>query len=100
MDSKTFIAALTKRSGRDRKAVELLLEGVAHAIDHHCGELDVVAIPGFGNFQAEKHDEQVVTDRCSGKMMLLPPEIELTFRPGTKLRSRIELADKQMEDDL
>lgn len=100
MDRKTFLATLAKRTGRDRKDVEALLEGLAHAIDRHCSEMDIVAVPGFGNFKAEKHDEQLVPDRCTGKLMLLPPEIELTFRPCTKLRSRIELADKQKEDDL
>lgn len=100
MDSKSFVAALAKRSGRERKDVESLLAGVARALDRHCGALDQVAIPGFGTFFAEKHDEQVVTDRSSGQMMLLPPEIELLFRPGTKLRGRIEQADKKQESDL
>jgi nucleoid DNA-binding protein len=52
--------------------------------------LDTVAVPGFGNFEPVKHLEQVVTDRVSGQRMLLPPEIELTFHPGTKLRGQIE----------
>lgn len=90
MDAKTFAATLAKRTGRDRKDVDALLDGLRHAIHRHCGELDTVAVPGFGTFAAEKHDEQVITDRCTGQLMLLPPEIELTFRPGTKLRSRIE----------
>ncbi len=100
MDSKAFVTALAARTGRDRKGVEALLQGVANAIDHHCGDLDMVAIPGFGVFAAEKHLEQVVTDWSTGKLMLLPPEIELTFRPGTKLRGRIEIAETPLDTDI
>lgn len=90
MDNKTFIAALAKRTGRGRKDVETLMQAIREAIRQHCGELDTVAIPGFGNFEAVKHDEQIVNDRVSGKMMLLPPEVELTFHPATKLRTSLK----------
>ena len=84
--SKAFVAELARRLGRDRKETETLRQ----ALRQHCGELDTVAVPGFGNFEPVKHLEQVVTDRVSGQRMLLPPEIELTFHPGTKLRGQIE----------
>lgn len=90
MDNKQYIAALSKRTGRERRDTETLLQGLARALTHHCGLLDSVALPGFGTFIAVKHEEQLVTDHSSGALMLLPPEVELTFRPGTKLRSRIE----------
>lgn len=90
MDSKTFSAALAKRTGRGKKDVETLMQAIKEAIRQYCGELDTVAIPGFGNFEAVKHDEQIVNDRVSGKMMLLPPEVELTFHPATKLRTSLE----------
>ncbi|MDE6119761.1 MAG: HU family DNA-binding protein [Muribaculaceae bacterium] len=95
MDSRQYLTALAKRCGRDKKDTEALLQGVARALAHHCGALDKVALPGFGSFKAKKHDEQIVTDRSTGSLMLLPPEIELTFRPGTRLRSRVEEADSK-----
>ena len=88
--SKAFVAELARRLGRDRKETETLLDGLRQALRQHCGELDTVAVPGFGNLEPVKHLEQVVTDRVSGQRMLLPPEIELTFHPGTKLRGQIE----------
>lgn len=83
---KTFTAELAHRLGRDKKATEALLEALSRAVKQYCGELDVVAIPAFGNFQAVKHDEQEIIDRSTGRRMLLPPEIELTFKPAGKLR--------------
>lgn len=87
---KQFISELSRRTGRDRRTAETLLEAVAKALLIHCGELDSVAIPSFGNFEAIKHDERIVVDRSSGSHMLLPPEIELTFRPAGKLRKLID----------
>lgn len=83
---KTFTADLASRINRDKKATEALLQGLIQSIKQHCSELDTVAIPAFGNFRAVKHDEQEIIDRSSGKRMLLPPEIELTFRAAGKLR--------------
>lgn len=87
---KTFIGELARRTGRDRKSTEALLAGLSRALVRHCGELDTVAVPGFGSFAAEKHEEQIVVDRSSGSRMLLPPEIVLTFRPAGKLRKIVE----------
>lgn len=82
----SFVTDLARRIGRDRKATETLLAALSQAVARSCGELDTVAVPGFGNFQAVKHDEQVITDRATGRRMLLPPEIEMTFTPAGKLR--------------
>ncbi len=83
---KTFTADLASRINRDKKATEALLQGLIQSIKQYCSELDTVAIPAFGNFSAVKHDEQEIIDRTNGKRMLLPPEIELTFRAAGKLR--------------
>lgn len=88
--NKQFTSELGRRVGRDRKATETLLEALSKALLQHCGELDTVAIPSFGNFEAVKHDEQIVVDRSTGSRMLLPPEIELTFRAAGKLRKLID----------
>lgn len=86
---------LSKRVGRDRKSTEALIDALSKAILQHCGELDTVAIPSFGNFEPVKHDEQIVTDRSSGNKVLLPPEIEMIFKPAGKLR---KLVDKQADE--
>lgn len=93
--SKPFVNELANRIGRDRKATELLLQGLSRALLRHCGELDTVAIPAFGNFFVEKHDEQIVTDHSTGNKILLPPEIDLVFRPAGKLR---KLAENHSDD--
>lgn len=88
--AKTFIGELARRTGRERKDAETLLQALGRAVRQHCGDLDTVAIPAFGSFVAVKHDEQIVTDRSTGRRMLLPPEVELTFRPAGRLRKLVD----------
>lgn len=92
--TKTIQAELARRIGRDRKATDSLLQALTRALARHCGELDTVAIPSFGNFAAVKHDEQIITDRSTGARLMLPPEVELTFKPAARLR---RIADQKQE---
>ena len=49
----------------------------------------MVAIPGFGEFVPVKDDERIELDKESGKRMLLPPMVRLTFEPSSILKSKI-----------
>ncbi len=52
-----------------------------------CGErLDSVSIPRFGNFEPVKEDERVDVDLSTGKRILLPPSITMTFASSATLR--------------
>lgn len=88
---KNFVSELARRTGRDRKSTEALLQALGCAVRQYCCDLDTVAVPSFGNFSAVKRREQIVTDRVTGKRLMLPPEVELTFRPAGKLRKLAEL---------
>lgn len=87
---KSFSSQLAARIGRDKKSTDRLLEALSQTIVKLCGEAEVVAIPGFGSFEAEKHEEQIVTDRSEGKRMLLPPEVVMKFTVASRLRKAIE----------
>ena len=50
---------------------------------------DSVAIPGFGAFVAEKVAEHVDTDPDTGKRMLYPPCVRLSYQPSVLLRKKI-----------
>ena len=88
--SKNFFNELSARIGRDRKSTQALLDGLRTALVQRCGELEAVAVPGFGTFTPEKHSEKVTRDLSTGKDVLLPPEITLEFSPASKLRKIAE----------
>jgi Bacterial nucleoid DNA-binding protein len=90
MDNKTFISRLAKRLNREQGQVAALTDGLLTAFREAATSLDSIAIPGFGTFKTEKTDEQISTDAVTGRRMLLPPKIEMTFRPSVVLRKKMK----------
>lgn len=88
--SKSFATELGARIGRDKKSTEALLEAVGQSLMQMCGDLKSVAVPGFGTFVPEKHEEKISRDLSTGRTMLLPPEVVLNFTPASKLRKIAE----------
>ncbi len=89
MDNKTLVNQLAKKIGCESRDIQSLIDGLATVIKERCGDLDTIAIPGFGNIEPVKEDEKVVTDPTSGQRLLLPPAITLNFKPSAILRRRI-----------
>lgn len=89
MDNKTLVNQLAKKIGCESRDIQSLIDGLAAVIKERCGDLDTIAIPGFGNIEPVKEDEKVVTDPTSGQRLLLPPAITLNFKPSAILRRRI-----------
>lgn len=92
MDNKTFQNLLAQRMKCDNEAAARLIEGFGIIIREQCSNAGKVAIPGFGSFEGEKHDEEVSTDLTSGRRMLLPPSIEVKFSAGSLLKRKIKEA--------
>lgn len=89
MDSRQLVAAIARQNGLDARVVADAVEAVTSALAGHCAVLDTVAIPGFGNFVAEKTDEHIVVDPVTLDRTLMPPAINVGFRPSVILRKRI-----------
>lgn len=90
MESKELTDSVAKKLGRDATDVGHLVDALAEAIKASCSQLDVVAVPGFGTFEAKKRNERVVNNPSNGKRMLVPPKITLTFRVSNVLKKRIK----------
>lgn len=79
MDYKQFRRRLSERLHRSNADIDALAEGMSIVVRKACADLDSVAVPAFGTFKAEKHDEEISVDLSSGERMLLPPEIKVEF---------------------
>lgn len=86
MEHKSFINSLTKALDRNRHDVTALIDALAIVIRDNCAELDAVAIPGFGSFVPQKHDEAIITDQETGRRIMTPPQITLSFNAGSRLK--------------
>lgn len=89
MDNKSFISHICSKTGLSQARVTALTASLGELIGEHCGNLDTVAIPQFGNFTGIKHDETVITD-ADGKRTLIPPKIEIEFTPGSMLKKAVK----------
>lgn len=90
MDNKRLQDTIAKRMGRSNADVAKLMDALVTTIKERCGELDSIAVPGFGTFEAKKKLERIVVNPGSGKRMLVPPKITLTFKPSTLLKTKIK----------
>lgn len=89
MDSKTFNARLAKTLRRTPEETATLVDALAKLMCEIGGELDSMAVPGFGTFTTVKTDERIVTDESTGKRTLLPPAITMQFQPSVLLRKKL-----------
>lgn len=89
MDNKTLTEILAKRLNRKPEDIEKLLEAFIATVKNRCGDLDSVAIPGFGTFEAKKRLERVSINPATGKRMLIPPKVTLSFKPSALLKNKL-----------
>lgn len=89
MDYKTFIDTLSKRINACKDETSEMVASLCSVITDCAIEGDVVTFPGFGNFEPKKRNERVSVHPSTGKRMLLPPKITLSFKPSTLLKQKV-----------
>lgn len=89
MDNKTFIDTLGKRINADRQETSEMLGAFCEVITECALDGDSVTFPGFGNFEPRKRNEWVSVHPSTGKRMLIPPKITLSFKPSTLLKQKV-----------
>jgi len=90
MDNRQLIDRIARNLGRNRADVTKLMEAFTGAVKTACGEMDSIAIPGFGTFEPKKKNERVVTNPATHKRMLVPPKIVLNFKVSNVLKSKLK----------
>ncbi len=90
MDNKELVEKISMKLGRSKTDVNKLIEAFGEAVKERCGELDSIAIPSFGTFEAKKKNERVMVNPGNGKRMLVPPKITMTFKVSNVLKTRLK----------
>lgn len=88
MDSKTLLSRLSMESGKNTDEIASVVNAVASTIASFAGNLDSVAVPGFGTFSAVHSPDSVSVD-SEGRRMLLPPSISVEFKSSVLLRKSL-----------
>lgn len=90
MDNKKLVETVATNLGRTNKDVSKLLEAFAGVLRARCGEMDSVAVPGFGTFEPKKRNERVIVHPSSGKRMLVPPRVVVGFKLSKVLKAKLK----------
>ena len=90
MENKELIDKISQKLGRSKSDVSKLVDALTDVLKTRCGELDSVAIPGFGTFEGKKKNVRVITNPSNGRRMLLPPKITLNFKVSNVLKTRLK----------
>lgn len=89
MDAKTFTMELAGRLGREPQEVAALCREFAGVMGDVLAQGDSLTVPSFGSFEPKKREEHVALHPSTGRKILIPPKLQVVFRPATNLRSKV-----------
>ena len=88
MDHKSFLIQLQSRLGKDKGEIDSYMSAFLQILKERCSQMDTVAIQGFGLFEPKK---KVVVNPSTGKRMLVPPKMILSFKPGSAIKTKLKM---------
>lgn len=89
MDYKTFVEQLSKRVNASKEETMEMVASLGSVVTDCALEGDIVTFPGFGNFEPRKKNERISVHPSTGRRMLIPPKITLSFKPSTLLKQKV-----------
>lgn len=102
MDAKTFSTELSGRLGLTPHEVANLCHDLADVMGEVLAQGDSLIVPSFGSFEPKKREEHVALHPSTGCKILVPPKLQVVFRPATNLRSKVRRsvdAQQDMDED-
>lgn len=89
MDRKSFIEKVAAETGISQEECSGLLDNMREILGRNCSQGVSVALPAFGTFEPRRRLEREALHPATGKRLLIPPRVVLTFRPSGALKQRI-----------
>ncbi len=89
MDYKTFLDTLSQRINAGKEETSEMVEALCQVVTDTALDGDTITFPGFGSFEPRKRLERIAVQPSTGKRMLIPPKITLSFRPSTLLKQKV-----------
>ncbi|MDD6437331.1 MAG: HU family DNA-binding protein [Prevotella sp.] len=90
MNNKEFITELAQRSGYSQDNVQHYVRSLVDAMADCFDRGENVLLPGFGTFEVRKRMERIVVNPTSGKRMMVPPKLVLSFRPVAAVKDQLK----------
>ena len=90
MNNKEFIAELSSSMGMNAKDTQKMMNDFIEELSCCFDESKDVALHGFGVFELKNRKERIIMNPSSGKKMLVPPKLSLSFKLSETLKNKIK----------
>lgn len=97
MNNKEFINELSQRAGYTQGDTQRLVTAVIDEMGRNFDEGNSVMLQQFGTFEVRKRLERIVINPSSGKRMLVPPKLVLSFKPNAFIKEQLKKGGSQDE---
>ena len=90
MNNKQLLSELSEKCqiGTDQAASQV--EALIGVMEKIWQDGDSVSLSGFGVLEVKKKNERVSVNPTTGKRMLVPPKLALTYKPSSLLKDRLK----------
>ena len=90
MNNKDFITRLSKRCGVAPVETAANVETLINVMTECLKNGDQINISGFGVLETKMKKERVSVNPKTGQRFLVPPKIQPSFRPSSKLKDKFK----------
>lgn len=90
MNNKEFTSELSRRLGYTLKDTSELVASLLSGMAGQLEDGNIISVPGFGTFEVKKKAECIFVNPTTKQRVLMPPELVLTYSPGTSLDDKFK----------
>lgn len=90
MNNKEFTAELSRRIGRNLKETSTLMTALVSEMAVQLADDNQINIQGFGVFDVKKKVERVTINPSTRQRMLVPPRMEIKFKPSVTIKDKLK----------
>lgn len=90
MNNKDLTFKLSKQMGQPLQETHDLLDKTCELLGKKFAEMNSISVKGFGTFEVKKKQERFTNHPLSGKRMLIPPKLILSFAAGKSFKVKLK----------
>ena len=90
MNNKELISELSRKLGYTNKDTSQVVSSVIGVMTQELQDGNNIVIQGFGTFEVKKKLERISINPATQQRMLIPPKLELTYKPSVTLKEKFK----------
>jgi DNA-binding protein HU-beta len=90
MNNKELLSHLSKKMEMTLPETQALLDKTCKLLGKRLADMDSLTIQGFGAFEVKKKQERLTIHPLTGKRLLIPPKLILTFLASKTFKEKIK----------